>query len=172
MVEVKEAGINDAEWIAVLGRVTFRETFGHLFRDPNDLLNYLERTFSKDKISKSLGKEDNVFFIIQYNGLPAGYAKVKLNSPSPFILNEKIAQLQKIYILKDYLGLGLGKELQANVLELTKRLAYKEIWLSVLKENEKAIRFYLKTGYRKIGEHPFSIGQEDFNFLVLARPLD
>ncbi|MBK9734414.1 MAG: hypothetical protein IPO92_05360 [Saprospiraceae bacterium] len=56
MIEIRRAKINEAACISLLGRITFSETFGHLFSDKQDLLNYLDQTFSVDKIENSLTK--------------------------------------------------------------------------------------------------------------------
>ena len=37
MIEIKIAKQDDAKSISLLGRITFSETFGHLFNDKNDL---------------------------------------------------------------------------------------------------------------------------------------
>ncbi|MGB5821261.1 MAG: hypothetical protein WBG90_17385, partial [Saonia sp.] len=71
---IRIAKTADAEYIALLGRITFRETFGHLFEDNNDLLPYLDRTFSVPKIRTSIGKPSNVYWIAFVNELPIGYA--------------------------------------------------------------------------------------------------
>ena len=48
--EIRLAKKEDAQFIALLGRITFTETFGHFFRDKQDLLNYYNSTFSVEKI--------------------------------------------------------------------------------------------------------------------------
>jgi len=45
-VTIKLAKNTDATAIALLGRITFTETFGHLFRIKKELLDYYQRTFS------------------------------------------------------------------------------------------------------------------------------
>jgi hypothetical protein len=44
-IEIRIANTSDAENIDLLGRITFKETFGHLFKDPNILLEHHNRTF-------------------------------------------------------------------------------------------------------------------------------
>jgi hypothetical protein len=68
--EIRIANKNDAEFIALLGRVTFTETFGHLFKDKQDLLNYFNATFSVDKIENSIAKRNNVYWIAFGRCLP------------------------------------------------------------------------------------------------------
>ncbi len=171
IILIRNATPADAGVIALLGRITFTETFGHLFRYSEDLDNYLKRTFSVDKIESSLKKAENVYWLAFANRLPVGYAKLKLDSPSLFLNESSICQLQKIYVLKDFLSLKIGLALQQELLRKAGDLEFSTIWLSVLKENERAIRFYHKNGFEKIGDHDFSIGREDFKFIAMAKGL-
>lgn len=171
-VLIRKATSQDAATIAFLGKTTFGETFGHLFRDPNDLLDYYERTFSDKKIEQSLRKEHNLYWMAFVNELPVGYAKLKLHSPSQFLDQTNVCQLQKIYVLKDYLSLRIGLQLQQELIDEARASGSSYIWLSVLKENERAIQFYIKNGFDKIGDHDFSIGKEDFDFMAMARKLN
>jgi ribosomal protein S18 acetylase RimI-like enzyme len=170
-VQIRKATENDAEIIALLGRVTFAETFGHFFRDQNDLLHYFERTFSVQKVRSGFANPNNVFWIATMNELPVGYAKLKLNSFSEFIIDQNTSQLQKIYVLKDFLAQKIGLKLQDEMLKIAKESGSTKIWLSVLQENERAIGFYQKNNFQKIGEHDFQIGKESFHFHVMAKDL-
>lgn len=171
MLQIRKATPDDAQYIALLGRITFNETFGHLFSDPNDLLVYHENTFSVTKIASSLQKPQNVFWIASYDGLPVGYAKLKLYSPSEFLNENNVFQLQKIYVLKDFLSKKIGLHLQNALFEEAQKQGCTTIWLSVLKENERAIQFYAKNDFKPIGEHDFQIGKEKFRFIAMAKKL-
>ena len=107
-MQIRIANAKDAAGIAQLGRLTFTETFGDLFRDGKDLENYLVQTFSEEKIRSSLSKENNTFWLACMDDLPVGYAKLKKNSPSSFLDGDRIGQLQKIYVLKDFLAQKIG----------------------------------------------------------------
>ena len=170
-VEVRTASKDDAGFIALLGRVTFTETFGHHFRDRQDLLDYYDATFSVDKIEKSISKSSNLYWIALADGLAVGYAKLKLNSPSEFIAGENTCQLQKIYLLKDFLSLRIGFQLQNALLDRAQEEGFGIIWLSVLKSNQRAIDFYTRTGFEEIGNHDFQIGKENFEFTAMSKKL-
>lgn len=170
-IKIREAKVNDTALISLLGRITFTETFGHLFSDPGDLLAYYERIFSVPKIEKSLVKENNVYWIAFSNELPVGYAKLKLNTPCEFIEDQRVCQLQKIYVLKDFLSQKIGHRLQQALLKQAIESGSKKIWLSVLIDNKRAVNFYLKSGFEIIGEHDFSIGKENFKFVAMAKTL-
>jgi len=168
-VHTRLANIHDAQLIASLGRITFSETFGHLFRDKCDLLEYNDATFSDEKISQSLIKPTNIFWISFVDNHPVGYAKLKLDSPNQYIDNKKVCQLQKIYVLSDFLSLKIGYQLQLLVVKKAAEMGFEKIWLSVLNSNERAIKFYLKNDYKIIGDHDFDIGKEHFEFKVMAK---
>ena len=170
-VEIRLAKKEDAQFIALLGRVTFTETFGHFFRDPQDLRDYYDRTFTVQKIEDGIEKPNNIFWIAFVDRLPVGYAKLKLHSNSEFIGSTDVCQLQKIYVLKDFLSMGIGFQLQASLLKKAKELNFIDVWLSVLNSNERAISFYQKTGFETIGHHDFQIGKENFEFIAMKKEL-
>ncbi|MEX0291258.1 MAG: GNAT family N-acetyltransferase [Flavobacteriaceae bacterium] len=170
-IRIQIATQADAQFIALLGRITFTETFEHLFRDKQDLLDYCNTTFSVDKIEKSLSKAENVFWIALAEKLPVGYAKLKLNSPSEFNPLPNVSQLQKIYVLKDFLSRKVGFQLQEEVLKKAKEKGSSAIWLSVLNENSRAIGFYKRNEFAAIGQHDFQIGKEHFEFTVMSKSL-
>lgn len=171
-IQIRRATKDDAAWISLLGRVTFTETFGHLFQDKQDLLDYFDATFSVDKIENSIKKPNHMYWLAIADKLPVGYAKLKLNSSSEFVSDEKICQLQKIYVLKDFLSLKIGSTMQNLLLSAAKEKKFRTVWLSVLVENERAITFYRKNGFHEIGKHDFQIGKENFQFLVMSKQLD
>jgi ribosomal protein S18 acetylase RimI-like enzyme len=172
MLEIRKANTEDAIVISLLGRVTFTETFAHLFRDKNDLLKYFDRTFSVEKIEKGLGNPNDIFWIAFYDRLPVGYAKLKLNSRSEFSSSENICQLQKIYVLRDFLSMGIGYALLVKVIQEAREKFFDEIWLSVLNINHRAVNFYQGSNFKIVGSHPFQIGKESFDFYVMLKNLN
>ena len=152
-LQIRRAQEQDAQIISLLARVTFAETFGHYFRDQNDLMEYFERTFSVQKIRRGFSNPNNLFWIATFNELPVGYAKLKLNSTSSFLISKNPSQLQKIYVLKDFLARKIGLHLQNEMLKTAKEFGSDHIWLSVLNENQRAIGFYTKNEFQKVGEH-------------------
>ncbi len=162
---------SDAAVIALLGRITFAETFGHLFYSHrDDLRAYLDKTFDAGKIWCSLGKPENTYWLAYQNKLPVGYAKLKYPSAPPGKPGRDAAQLQKIYLLREFLGEGIGHALLTQLLEAACRLA-PLIWLDVLWQNERAIGFYTTFGFTAIGDDAYTIGAQRFRFRQMARSL-
>ncbi|MFD2562500.1 GNAT family N-acetyltransferase [Aquimarina rubra] len=170
-INIRIATIEDVHDLSFLGKKTFDQSFGHLFEDRKDLTDYLDRTFSVEKLRSSVVKPHNVYWVAYYGNTVVGYAKIQLDSPSGFVESTKPCKLQKIYILKEYLSMGIGAQLQELIFNKAITSGSEYIWLSVLKSNEKAVRFYERNSYAIVGEHAFSIGKEDFDFWVMSRKL-
>ena len=169
-IEIRLAKKEDAQFIALLGRITFTETFGHFF-EIKRFDRLLQFDIFSSKIEDGIKKSNNIFWIAFVNRLPVGYAKLKLYSNSEFIESKDVCQLQKIYVLKDFLSMKIGFELQDLLLKKAKELNFNKVWLSVLNSNERAINFYKKTGFEKIGNHDFQIGKESFEFIAMKKKL-
>lgn len=168
-IVIRKANINDAQSIALLGRITFDESFGHLFNDRNDLLEYFERTFSVSKIKSSLMKDENVFWVASVNNLIVGYTKLKKNSPRKEYPNIKTGQLQKIYVLKDFIAHKIGSKMQDELFKEVEKNDIELLWLSCLYTNLRAINFYKKFGFKKDVKLYHTIGKETFEFDVMIK---
>ena len=168
-IKIQKAAPEDAEVIALLGRITFTETFGYLFEEhPGDLRAYLDRTFAVAKIRRSLEQPDNTYWLSFVAGLPVGYAKLKHPSPTRLLVEPNVAQLQKIYVLREFLGQGIGKPLLEAVLEHSASQKPNGVWLDVLKQNSRAIRFYERHGFGALGDDEYTIGAQTFVFHLMA----
>jgi len=166
---IRRASADDAEVVALLARITFRETFGYLFeRHEDDLRTYLDHTFAVGKIRGSLGLERNRYWLALQDELPMGYAKLKFPSPTELVKGPDVAQLQKIYVLREFVGQGIGKPLMDKVLADTWVRGAGAVWLDVLKENERARRFYERQGFAGIGSDSFTIGAQTFDFHLMV----
>jgi len=170
-IKVIRADSSHAETIASIGKLSFRDAFGQLFNDKIALLEYLEYTYSVEKITKSIKKENNVFFIAFVENVPVGFAKVKKSSLNEQI--ESIAQmeLQKIYVLSYYHGSGAGAALMQAVLELAHQIQPDYLWLDTHTTNAKAMRFYEKNGFIRSGKNYFTIGDQTFEYYVMYLPV-
>jgi diamine N-acetyltransferase len=158
----------DAAIVALLGRITFAETFGYLFlRHAQELSTYLGATFGVEKIRTSLGKAENAYWLVLRDRLPVGYAKLKHPSPPSGWAGKNAAQLQKIYVLNQFAGEGIGKALMQQAFAEVRRRA-PILWLDVGHENEKAIGFYKRHGFAVTGEHAHTIGSQTFRFVLMT----
>jgi ribosomal protein S18 acetylase RimI-like enzyme len=76
-------------------------------------------------------------------------------------------ELQKIFVLAEYQGRGVGAALMNEVTNIANDGRPDSVWLDTYISNEKAIQFYEKYGFKKIGRYYFTIGSQTFEYYVM-----
>ena len=151
----RTAGPDDAARVAELGRLSFTETFGHLY-SPENLAAFLE-SHSEANWRGELSDPRFVVRLGEADGGAVAYAK--LGPPSlPFELKAPTIELRQFYILKPWQGAGLADELMAWVLEEGRARGAEDIYLSVFVDNRRARRFYDRYGFEPVGRYDFMVG--------------
>ena len=169
MVNFEIATHKDIQVLALLGRITYIESHAHFINNKEDLFEFCNNEFSVANISKSF-KENNVIYFIAYlNKLPVGYAKIALNKTFNNISNKDSCSLEKIYILSDFIPNKIGQPFLEYIIEQAKLYKASSIWLSVYHKNERAIKFYKKNNFVKIGELNFIVNNKKYNNLAFAK---
>jgi ribosomal protein S18 acetylase RimI-like enzyme len=71
---------------------------------------------------------------------------------------EQRVKLNKLYLLPERQGLGLGRQLLDRVHALAAQRGARQVWLQVNKRNDRAIRAYRRSGYTVERSAVFDIG--------------
>lgn len=74
-------------------------------------------------------------------------------SKSRFLEMEDWGEIISLYILPEYTGNGLGKILFKEGINNLSKLNFENIFLYVLEENKRAIKFYERMGFKYSGEY-------------------
>lgn len=127
---------------------------------PENVSAYLEEAFNFDQLRKELSNPASTFFLAEVEGELVGYIKVNLVPAQTDVHDPESLEISRLYVLEDYLGLGVGKILLDHALDFAKQNQKKYLWLGVWEKNARAIRFYEKNGLRIFGSHPFPFGDE------------
>jgi ribosomal protein S18 acetylase RimI-like enzyme len=171
MTEINLATKDDAQIIALLGRITFTESHSQFIQNNEDVKTFCNTTFEVAKIKKELQDKNLLFWIILNDNLPVGFAKVILHKPNPFINSTNICQLDKIYILNDFLGMKLGHKLHSALINHVKQLKFDAVWLITYIHNYDAIKFYESRQYKKAGFINFLVTEKDYKNHILVKTL-
>ena len=166
---IKTAKETDAEVLALLGRLTYNESHGHFIEDKNDLAKYLDENFSVSNMKRKISDPKNRFFIAYSGDLPVGYAKIVLNANHKSVASENSCQLQRIFILADFIPLKIGIRLLSFVEAQARELKFDALWLSVYIKNHRAIRFYEKNEFKDVGELSFSVNGKHYPNTVFSK---
>lgn len=169
MIKIRQADIRDLEVLALLGRITWAETFGSLFTRWEDVQNYVDENFSIESIKSFIENPKVYFWIAYFNNLPIGYAKIEMDVVTNNINGKKVCQLRNIYVLNDFHSKKVGSLLWSSMLVKVLELNCDTMWLSVLHSNTKAINFYLKNNFYNKGAFDLKIGAESFIMNIMIR---
>jgi ribosomal protein S18 acetylase RimI-like enzyme len=162
MYTIIKATLKDAQLLSIIGKAAFLVAHGHS-APKKDIDNYVSQNFNEENFKKELSDVKNEYYLIYSDTKIAGYSKVILNSKNENISSADITLLSRLYLLEAFYGLNLGKELFNFNVNLSKENNQKGIWLAVWVENQRAISFYEKRGFVKVGKFDFKISETHYN---------
>lgn len=171
MIKIKIATKADTEVLALLGRLTWAESHGHYIEDKNDVLKYLNENFSVFKTKQNISNPNQLFYIIYVDDLPVGYAKLVVNASNENITSQNSCQLERIFILNDFIPLKIGQQLLTFVEEQSKKMQLDTMWLTVYIKNNRAIRFYKRNEFKNVGELNFVVNGKGYENIVFSKKM-
>ena len=140
---------NQATYIEV-GIRSYEEHYLHLW--PNlDPSPYFDNNYTEEIVSEELLNDNLQHYLIVYDSKPVGLFKLVTNASLQSYQSEDALLVEKIYLLADYSGMGLGKACLHFIIEKARTKGKKVIWLDTMK-NGRALDFYLKFGFEIVGE--------------------
>lgn len=162
LYSIRKAILQDAKILTEIGFQSFKSAHGHS-APKKDIEEYMSQNFNETTFSKELSEEKNQFYLISYNNVIVGYTLLIFNQKDATISVENCAYLSRIYLLEEYYGLGLGKKLFDFIKSLCSENHQNGIWLRVWVENQRAIQFYTKLGFKIVGKSDYKISETHSN---------
>ncbi len=158
-IAIRKATKNDLRDLLHVARTAFLQAFT-VGNEPQNVSAYLDQAFTVEQFGKEMANPASSFFLAELSGELVGYVKVNEAQAQTDLRDPRSLEIARLYVLEDYLGLGVGKVLLDYSIDLAKRSQKKYLWLGVWERNARAIRFYEKNGLRVFGSHPFQFGEE------------
>ena len=153
--------------------VLFRQVYIHNYAIegvPADFSRFIIEQFSIQKIEQKIRKQPNCMLVATYKNNLAGVAEIEYNKPCP--VGTLIApELNKLYVLECFTGLGVGRQLLHNVEQQLEEEGYKELWLWVYAINDRAVQFYKRQAYQWLGNAFFELEDILYENEVLYKQL-
>jgi GNAT superfamily N-acetyltransferase len=157
MISYRDVGPDDSAALADLHRLSFVETFGHLYR-PEDLEAFLSRLSEEGFRGELLDGEHEVRFA-EADGEPVAF--VKLGPIGLPVRPERPAlEFRQLYVLKPWQGAGVAAALTEWALARAWARGAEEIYLSVWAENHRAKAFYRRYGFAWFAPYKFMVGEQ------------
>ncbi|WP_109300004.1 GNAT family N-acetyltransferase [Aquimarina sp. AU474] len=171
MIKIKIATQADTAILALVGRLTWAESHGHYIEDKNDVLKYLNENFSVSKTKQNINNPKQLFYIIYVDDLPVGYAKLVVHASNKNVTSQNSCQLERIFILNDFIPLKIGQQLLNFVEEKAQELRLDTMWLSVYIKNNRAIRFYERNEFKNVGALNFIVNGKDYENIIFSKKI-
>jgi ribosomal protein S18 acetylase RimI-like enzyme len=159
---IRKATEDDAGRLAELAGVTFPLACPP-GSSPADIAAHLANTLSEEHFRAYAADPDITILVIEATGELRGYSMlVARPAQDPEVASAlsllPATELSKCYLHPDHHGLGAAAELMQATVESAATAGALGLWLGVNSENAKAIRFYEKSGFSKVGTKTFKLG--------------
>ncbi|RKR18813.1 GNAT family N-acetyltransferase [Arthrobacter oryzae] len=173
--QIRTATADDAGKLAALAAVTFPLACPPESR-PEDIAAHLANSLSEAHFRAYLADPAVTVLVIDADGELRGYsllvARPARDPEVAAVLAElPCTELSKCYVHPDHHGLGAAAELMHASIASAAGAGARGLWLGVNSQNARAIRFYEKSGFRKVGTKSFQLGDTVEHDFVMERPV-
>lgn len=168
-LRVRNASPEMADRLAVLALQVWLHTYA-TEGIAEDIAAYVLQELTPAKYAAMLQDPERQVIVAEHGEHLVGLAVLNFNAPCEADRSLRV-ELQTLYVQAHFLGEGVGhrllQEAQTRTLALSKA---GQLWLSVNAKNARAITFYARQGYEKIGTTYFLLGAGRHENHVLVSP--
>ena len=172
---VRPATASDVDVLARVAAATFALACPpHMTIDRIDA--FIDGVLSRSRFEEYLDDDARRVLITERSGRPLGYAMLVDAQPSDpdvaaAVRRRPTVELSKIYVLPEAHGSGGARALMEAGLDWARTRGALGVWLGVNQQNERAQRFYAKSGFTVVGTKRFLVGGRYEDDFVMERPL-
>lgn len=158
-MKIKKCRLDDILDLQKIYRQTFFETFSEQNSEENMRI-FLDKAYSEEKLKSEIENKESETFLAVENQKILGVLKINTGNAETESGLENSLEIQRIYILKDSKGLGIGTVFMNLAEKKARELGDSFIWLGVWEKNFPAQKFYTDKGFRRFSEHAFVLGDD------------
>jgi GNAT superfamily N-acetyltransferase len=130
---------------------------------PENVASFIAANLSAARFAEFLADPDRAIVTAHEDGRIVGYAML--------IRNDSGVELSKLYLVPDQHGTGAATALMDAALSAASEWGAHHVWLGVNQKNQRAQRFYTKSGFTISGTRTFQLGVHIENDYVMVREL-
>ena len=158
-MKIKKCSLDDILDLQKIYRQTFFKTFSEQNSEENMRI-FLDKAYSEEKLKSEIENKESETFLAVENQKILGVLKINTGNAETESGLENSLEIQRIYILKESKGLGIGTVLMNLAEKKARELGVSFIWLGVWEKNFPAQKFYTDKGFRRFSEHAFVLGDD------------
>jgi ribosomal protein S18 acetylase RimI-like enzyme len=156
---IRCAGPDDAARLATLAESSFVDSFGADNR-AEDMAAYIATAFGEAIQRAELEDARCCVFLAEQNGEALGYAMLREGPAPACVGSARAVEVARLYAVRRRIGAGVGAALMQHCIREAAARGRDALWLGVWERNERAIAFYERWGFRRVGTQPFQLGSD------------
>ena len=174
-MEIRPAGPGDAEALSDVAAATFRLACPPT-TDEAAIALFIDQNLTVANFAEHLADPNRALLLAEDGGRAVGYAMLVFGDPydeavAAVVPERPAVELSKIYVREDAMGGGLATALMSRCLDVAREGGGAAIWLGTNQGNDRALRFYAKSGFEIVGPRRFWVGDHWEDDHILARQL-
>lgn len=154
---IRNGGQADATRLAVLASQVWLHTYA-TDGVTDDIAAYVLHELTPDRYLAALVDTSRQLFVAERDESLVGFAVVKFDAPCPIGGNCSSVELETLYVQEHFTSSGVGKSLLQVVQAKASKRSNSVLWLTVNAKNTRAVEFYARQGYSKVGTTYFHLG--------------
>ncbi len=171
--QIAPAGPGDALELAAVAAQTFPFACPPAVSADN-IASFIDANLSADRFDEYLSDPGRAIVTARHDGRIVGYAMLVRGVSDHAGVQRAVhirpaAELSKMYLLPDRHSSGAAAALMKRMLAVATDWGVRCVWLGVNRANQRAQRFYLKSGFAIAGTRTFQLGTDVENDYVMIR---
>jgi ribosomal protein S18 acetylase RimI-like enzyme len=130
-----------------------------------NMASFIDANLSAERFAEYLADPDRAVITAARGGRIIGYAMLVRDATGD------TAELSKIYVQAEHHGGGASTALMDLALATAEGWGARRVWLGVNQANQRAQRFYAKSGFAINGTRTFQVGSRTENDYLMVREL-
>ena len=140
----------DAAALADFGRRTFEEAYRSVM-EPELMARVLRSQFGASRQAGEIADPAALWLVAEVDGAVAGYAFLRRGRMPEIGAPPDPVELARFYVDGVWHGRGVARQLMDAVVRHARAMGGRTLWLAVWQRNPRAIAFYRKYGFTRIG---------------------
>lgn len=118
----------------------------------------MQHSFAPEQLATELADTNVRYFMVHLNTVPVGFVKVNLDKALDHYSAADSLELERIYLVKEATGSGVGQAAMQFVEQLARNHNKKYLWLKSM-DTSPALGFYKRVSFQPYGTHQLTFPQ-------------
>ena len=169
---IRKGRPGDEPALSIVGQASFLEAFAGVI-DGRDIVAHCLKQNSVEKYRAWLADSHTIIWLAEVapGGAPIGYLVLTAPDLPVADIGPRDLEVKRIYLLHRFHGAGTGARLMEEARTHACAAGMRRLLLGVYAQNAKAILFYERLGYSKVGTRTFTVGSNTYHDFVFALQL-